>query len=340
MSALDELRRSYADRTSAALEWRDRGGSVFGYVGVDVPRELIEAASLFPLRLAPLPGVDTEEADAILGPGVDVATRAIFAGLLANAYPIDYLLLCHDSDHTVRLYTAIRALGRPALPLWFLDLLHLPREGTTAYDRAAIEALARQLASWGGELALPEAIAEQNRSRTLVRRLGEARHAVAVSSVDALTILGAGTAMRASDFNDLLEAALSEIASRPGGAGTRVHVVGSGHENVDVYAAIDELGAAVVSDEHSWGESVYGGSVDERGDPVEALTRHYRTPRTAKSPDADVVLAWIRRGDDSMAWSLPTLRRRLPMPLVAFERRPYALDDAGREALRRELAVR
>jgi benzoyl-CoA reductase/2-hydroxyglutaryl-CoA dehydratase subunit BcrC/BadD/HgdB len=262
----------------------------------------------------------------------------IFAGLLANAYPIDHLVLCHDSDHTVRLYTAVRALGRPALPVCFVDLLHLPGEPTTTYNRARIEALARQLETWGAELSLASAIAEQNRSRALVRQLGAARRAGAVSSVDALTIIGAGTAIRATDFNELLEVALDELGSpSPDGIGTRVHVVGSGHDIVDVYAALDELGVTVVSDEHNWGESIYAGSVDVECEPLDALTRHYGTRRRADSTEADLVLAWIRRGDDAFAWSLPVVRQHLRIPVLAFERRPYALDDAGREALRSAL---
>jgi hypothetical protein len=72
-------------------------------------------------------------------------------------------------------------------------------------------------------------------------------------------------------------------------------------------------------------------------EPLDALTRHYGTRRRADSTEADLVLAWIRRGDDAFAWSLPVVRQHLRIPVLAFERRPYALDDAGREALRSAL---
>jgi hypothetical protein len=41
----------------------------------------------------------------------------------------------------------------------------------------------------------------------------------------------------------------------------------------------------------------------------------------AKAAAADVVLAWIRAGDDARAWSVPALRAALDLPLVVLDRR-------------------
>ena len=196
MSALDELRAAYRERNAAAARWRAGGGTVVGYVGADVPRELIEAAGHFALRLASV-DVDPRRADRILGPGVDEATRLLLAGLLEGAYPIDRLVLCHDDDHTVRLYTALRMLEIPGLDLWFLDLLHQPRASTDAYDRARL----RELGAWLGDTSsLPDSIAAANRSRALGDRLAVLRRAGGVSGADALALLGAGTALPTSVY--------------------------------------------------------------------------------------------------------------------------------------------
>ena len=287
-----------------------------GYVGLDVPRELIEAAGCTALRLAPVDGVDAGFADRVLGPGVDEATRLVLAGLLEGAYPIDRLVLCHDSDHTVRLYTALRRLGVEA---WFLDLLHEPRPSTEAYNRSRLA----ELGGWLGAGDPADAIRAANRARSAGDRLAALRRTGAVRGPDALALLRAGTALTA----ELVEAARTE----PAAAGKTVVLHGSGHDRDDVYAAIDELGATVVSETHDWGEALLAGRVDEDGDPLDALARHYgRRPR-AEPVAADVSIAWLRRGDAARAWSLP------PVDVVLHDR-PYRLDDEGRAALAEALA--
>ncbi len=43
--------------------------------------------------------------------------------------------------------------------------------------------------------------------------------------------------------------------------------------------------------------------------------------REAETAGADVVLAWIRSGDDARAWGIPALRDALDAPLVVLDRR-------------------
>jgi hypothetical protein len=286
-----------------------------GYVGLDVPCELIEAAGCVALRLAPVDGVDAGFADRVLGPGVDEATRLVLAGLLEGAYPIDRLVLCHDSDHTVRLYTALRRLDREA---WFLDLLHEPRASTEAYDRARLA----ELAEWLGAGDPADAIRAANRAREAGDRLATLRRTGAIRGTDALALLRAGTALTA----ELVEAA----RTRPAAAKT-VLLHGSGHDRDDVYAALEELGASVVGETHDWGEEVLAGRVDEDGDSLGALARHYRRRPRAEPPAADVSIAWLRRGDAARAWSLP------PVDVVLRDR-PHRLDAESRAALESALA--
>jgi len=297
VSALDELRSVYRHRTAS--------GPTVGYVGADVPRELIEAGGSAALRLAPRRDVDTTAADRILGPGVEASVRRVLAGLLEGAYPVERVVLCHDSDHTLRLYTALRRLA-PKIELLFLDLLHLQRPSSLAYSRARIEELAHAL----GSRDVDHAIRTSNRARALGPRLADLRRAGAVAGADALAVLGAGTALPAARYAELLEAALGELA--PDGAPRRsVLLLGSEHADDGVYAALDELGATVVAETHSWGEALLDGRVDESGDPFDALARHYGArPRPAPGP-ADVQIAWVRGGDEPVRWTLPEERRRL-----------------------------
>jgi hypothetical protein len=51
-----------------------------------------------------------------------------------------------------------------------------------------------------------------------------------------------------------------------------------------------------------------------------------------------VQIAWLRRGDESRAWSLPAEQRRLGAPIVTLRSRPYRLDGASRDELQEALA--
>jgi hypothetical protein len=106
---------------------------------------------------------------------------------------------------------------------------------------------------------------------------------------------------------------------------------GSGHDRDDVYAAVEELGATVVAETHDWGEVLLAGRVDEDGDPLDALVRHYtRRPRFGHVA-ADVQLVWLRRGDAGRAWSLAHAG-------AVLRDCPYRLDDEARAALAEALA--
>ena len=88
---------------------------------------------------------------------------------------MDFVLLCHDSDSTVRLFTALRALARtePLPELWFLDLLHLPNETSGAYNGDRVGELLGVLARWSGSPVTIDAIETATRDLDETRRLLE-----------------------------------------------------------------------------------------------------------------------------------------------------------------------
>ena len=89
------------------------------------------------------------------------------------------------------------------------------------------------------------------------------------------------------------------------------------------------------------------GSIDEDGDPLASIARRYQSgsatavrhettaraalvAREADAAGADVVLAWIRTGDDALGWGLPPLRRELEsreIRLVAMDQRGPGTGD-------------
>jgi hypothetical protein len=130
------LRDAYEDRAGVARRWRGAGRPVVGYVGADVPVELVTAAGALPVRLAGNPARDRSLADRYLDP----ASRSILAGLLAGEQELDLLLVSNDCEGSLRLFYAIREMRRlgrePGLPRTHLvDVLHLPHRTTMRYNR-------------------------------------------------------------------------------------------------------------------------------------------------------------------------------------------------------------
>jgi benzoyl-CoA reductase/2-hydroxyglutaryl-CoA dehydratase subunit BcrC/BadD/HgdB len=300
VSALDALVAAYA-RPEVP------GSGVVGYVGDDVPRELIAAAGLHPLRLTGSVPI-TERADAVLGTGVDAPARAILAGLLEGRPRLDFLLLSHDSDATVRLFAALRVLaGTDPIPeLWFLDVLHLPTETTASYNRDRFDGLLDVLGRWSGQPVSDERLAaaaeEAAETRRLLAAVDELRPTMRLRGSEAFAIAGATGVLAAADANRLLEELLADPPQPRPDPSRRVFVTGSTPTGTDLFTTLEAYDFHVVG---------------ERFGRQDART----VADAARTSGADVVLAWIRAGDDARAWSMPPLRAALDLPLVVLDRR-------------------
>jgi benzoyl-CoA reductase/2-hydroxyglutaryl-CoA dehydratase subunit BcrC/BadD/HgdB len=339
VSALATLRAHYADPFAAA---RDAEGCAVGYVGTDVPRELVAAAGLLPIRLRAV-GPASPLADDVLGLRVDAPVRRALGALLDGTLPVDFLVVSHESDSTVRLFTSLRALARddPSRfpPFEFVDLLHLPTQTTADYNLGRVRELATVLETWTGRTidgaAVRVAVAEADETRRLLRGVIALRRGGLLSGSDALAVVGATTAMPAAAVNPLLEALLEETDVPLPAPRRRVYLTGSAHESDAVYRAIEADGSLVVGEDHGFGEALADGAVGGADDGLAAYyglrsalalrndpdARAERIAREAAAAGADVVLAWIRTGDDALAWGLPALRRELAIPLAVLEHR-------------------
>jgi benzoyl-CoA reductase/2-hydroxyglutaryl-CoA dehydratase subunit BcrC/BadD/HgdB len=302
VSALDELVAAYESPSLPAV-------GVVGYLGDDVPRELVAAAGLLPVRLrGSVPS--SERADSILGPGVDAPVRAVLAGLLEGRPRIDFLLLSHDSDSAVRLFTALRVLSRsePLPELWFLDLLHLPTETTASYNHDRLCELLGVLERWSGRPVSDESVAaaaaEAAETRLLLAGVEKLRRAspARLRGSEALAVAGAVATLPAAEANRLLGELLADPPEPLPEPARRVFVTGSALVGTDLFRALEAHGLHVVG-EH------FG-----RHDPAGVAD-------AARAAGAEVVLAWIRSGDDARAWSVPALRDSLDLPLVVLDRR-------------------
>jgi benzoyl-CoA reductase/2-hydroxyglutaryl-CoA dehydratase subunit BcrC/BadD/HgdB len=346
-TSLERLLRHYDQRFPVPAQDRP----VIAYVGHDVPVELVTAAGAVPVRLAGQPGTDVTVGETYLGPGVDRWARSVLTRLLAGEYgPLDRLLVARDCEASLRLFYAIRELRRvdpsSTLPETYLvDLLHLPHWTTTRYNRVRVAELVTVLARWTGARLTPDAIAAaitlHDERRRLLRAVSALRRSdpPRLTGVQALAAYGA--VLPVEEHIQLLR----ELEGATVDGRTRVFLTGSAHDTADVYRGVEEAGHVVVGEDHDWGDLQAIRSV---GEPtLDALVERYQyngptaarasivdraahTARAAVECGADIVVSYVRAGDDAPPWDFPAQAealRAVGVPAVLVDRQEYGTID-------------
>jgi benzoyl-CoA reductase/2-hydroxyglutaryl-CoA dehydratase subunit BcrC/BadD/HgdB len=362
-SALRDLLGAYADRRSTVERWR-RGdaaeagerviGWAIGYVGADVPVELITAVGALPVRLAGDPTADFAQGDLYLGRGVDPMARSILSCLLAGAYgDLDRVLVSRDCEASLRLFYALRELRRvePWLGIpetYLVDLLHLPHRTTMGYNHTRVVQLRERLGDWQGKRvsdeSLAAAIAVHDEQRRLLAEVAELRRCTParLSGSEFLAIVGAGTATPAEEYVGMLRRLLAESEKLDERQGTRVFLTGSGHDTPDVYQAVEGEGYIIVGEDHDWGDLLFERRV---GSPtLGALVERYQfngpaaprasirdraghTAMAAARCSAEVLIAYVREADEAPLWDFEAQRRAAGLPAVLLKRQTYGRID-------------
>lgn len=362
-AALAALTTHATDRTAAAREWHAQGRPVVGYVGADVPVELLTAAGMLPVRLAGSPGFDNGAGERYLGRGLDPAVSSILSRLLAHDYgQLDGLVVSRDCEASLRLFYAIRELRRvePATvlpPTHLVDVLHLPHHTTTRYVLAKVRQLRATLESWAGhriaESDLTRAIASHDRLRDLLTEVAQLRRRrpSRLTGTQALAVVAATTTLPVERAVELVERLLAEVGSLREVGGTRVFLTGSSHDCPAVYAALESAGLLIVGEDHDWGDLLFhrrvGGVTElalaeryQHNGPSAARAsiqrRAAHTAAAAQACHAQAVLSYVRLHDDGPPWDFPAQRAATRLPAVSLQRQPYgALDtDAATVAAR------
>ena len=166
------------DPLKAARTHRDAGGRVVGFVGPDVPVELILAAGSFPLQLPATAQGTGSIGDAYFEPSFAPAVRSIAEQWLAGAFDfIDAVVLARTDDSAQRLFyymSELHRLGRISGPKPLLyDLAKIQRDTSAQHSLAATRTLADTLGV--NEDALCHAIDKRNRRRRLFAEADRAR---------------------------------------------------------------------------------------------------------------------------------------------------------------------
>lgn len=279
------------------------------------------------------------------------ATAALAAALLSGTLGwIDFLVIGRDREDYTRLFYLLRELRRSGsapelVPVAFFDLLRLPSRTSARYNRQRAAELTAVLAGWAGRPVTPSdlagaAEAERERAHSFggIQAL-RTRPQPAITGTDALAAALAARVLPADQLRPLLDAALASGRAEPAVTGTgpaaRVFLAGSATDDLTVYECLEDLGIAIVGEDHEWGDN--GGEYPQATrDPLDGIVDRYQfahggaaraglrdrvlaTVDRVRAAGADGVLYLLGPHDEAARWELPALREQLGrgIPLVS-----------------------
>jgi hypothetical protein len=355
MSSLEiSVNDALTDPTAPARAVQRAGGRVIGFVGADVPVELIVAADAFPLLLpAQAPG-PTPRADAYLEPSFAPLERSIAEQWLRGSFDfLESVVFSRAHDSAQRLYYYLCELQRRKLcggpqPLLY-DLAKISRPSSADYTHGATQRLAQRLGTRTDTLSA--SIALRNRRRELLRQLqGRRRQTAAPSGALVERIGRAADCCDANQFDQALAQWLA--VAQPEHVGPRLVLAGSAPADARLHEAVERAGGLVVAEVGDHALERLGAPIVCDGDPMAALSRHYHalpygsrasTDRAlellgqVRATRAQAVIFWLLEEEEAAIWDFPAQQRQLRehgIPMLALTRCRWDTSDGALDSVR------
>lgn len=286
--------QAWAKPEEQALRWRDQGGRVMGVFWDYVPEEIIHAAGFLPYRI--LGSTENiSEADRYMPTYVCVLMRSALDQALRGGYSfLDGLVVAPLWCEAMK---PLYELWRTHAPSPFMEALDLPGitepAGFPYFEREIIR-FKEALEEWTRREITPQALAASvrlyNEGRQLLVRLFHLRqgHLSGLASTEwAQVVLSSMVMPKEEHIRHLarLVRALESLPEDEGAGPLRLHVTGTMVVDLNLFRAIDEVGAAVTSDDLYTGTRWYWDLVDENLPPLDGIVQRYwaKFPCSARS---------------------------------------------------------
>jgi benzoyl-CoA reductase subunit C len=262
--------------------WKQGGGRVIGYSCLIAPLELLEAAGLLPYRIKALGSAVTELADAEMSLyNCSFCRSCLQLGLDGTYSFLDGVIETNGCDHMRAMFENWQHRVEPPF-FHYLKAPHDSRKNALDYFRGGLELLKRDLEEHFGveitEESLERAMRERAEVRELWRELSGLREQErpAVSGAEALALEVRGSSMTAKDFAGLLRRFIEERRGAPGREPqARLMFCGPATDEVEWFAELEEMGAAVVADTLCFGTRNFMPEPPSEGEVMDRLARGY-----------------------------------------------------------------
>jgi benzoyl-CoA reductase subunit C len=284
MSALEELLTLPGRKENPYVkEWKARGGRVVGVTCSYAPEEIVYAAGLLPYRMEARGVTETGLADIYMHRFNCTYARCMLEAGLSGQYDfLDGFCFLNGCEQIRRIYE----IWDKALNTDYLYMVTVPHSLSDAgleWHREEIYNFKEKLMTDFGvrctNADLENAIKVYNESRRMIEELYDLRKSkeVPVSGSDALRILLSAGIMPRDKYNSLLREALVEIREKKGDSAykARLMVGGSALDDPQLLEIIEGLGGVVVTDSLCFGSRHFLNTVDEDGDPLDAIAKRY-----------------------------------------------------------------
>jgi len=288
-----EFYEAYRNKHKLAEGWKRSGKRIFGYFCNYTPEELICAAGAIPVRIRGS-AENVELADAHMPSFCCSFMRSALDQALKGRYNyLDGVVFPKTCDMTRGMYSIWSRNVK--LPYYY----SLPVPGKT--NDAAVEFFIQELNLFKESLekytgqkisddSLRKAIKVYNENRKLLREVYKLQlkdnHALSASQIFGINM--AGLIMPKEEHNAMLQKLLQNVPApkaTPDGT-VRLMLAGNTFENIEVLQAIEECGGDVVIDDIDIGTRYFWATVDEKQEPLKALSERYlrKIPCPCKHP--------------------------------------------------------
>jgi benzoyl-CoA reductase/2-hydroxyglutaryl-CoA dehydratase subunit BcrC/BadD/HgdB len=327
-----------------------QGTRVIGYVGDEIPVELILAAGAVPVRLMARPDTPTQLADRYIEPSFSPESRSIADQWLQGRFDaVEAVIFPRTEDSWQRLYyylCELQRAGRCAGPKPLLcDLPKVVRPTSHAHAVDSMRQLAAELNV--DEARLPDAMTRVASRRALVADIAAARSETPPprgsescrAALAALHVWSDGVSTPVREWLDTCD--------RPGFQ-RRIVLVGSRPVDHRIHAAVERAGACIVGEIN---ESTGLNEATAAAAPtLEALAAYYHENSTrsrarlrsseviraqVESLRVDAAIIWMIEEDTGIAWELPQLKRSLQqsgIPTLVLSRQLWAAEASALDA--------
>jgi hypothetical protein len=298
---------------------------VIGYVGADVPVELILAARARPVRLRGRANMSTASADRFVEASFSDSARCIAEQWVAGELDaLQAVIFSRSDDSAQRLYYYLCELQRTGQcggpePLLF-DIAGIQRTSSAAYTFESTRKLAASLGSIAEQL--PRAIDQVRRRFHLLNRLAEQRAMDQIPGAFAHRVLRAAESAWTPEFDERFEQWLDSLQATT--AYRRLVLIGSEPADEQLHEASEAAGATFIAEinEASHVDHV----AHAHDDPLSAIaTRCHRRVHDAeallrsadaltsrlRSLRADGAVLWLQASDTGLAWEVPRIEHAL-----------------------------
>jgi hypothetical protein len=325
-----------------------RNERIIGYVGEDVPVELILAANAVPLRVRGAANAPTPRADRYLESAFMPELRAVAELWLTGALDfLDAVVLSRADDSAQRLYYYMcelqhRGICGGPLPLLY-DVGTLPRQTSRAHTLESTRRLAAALGANLTETALQRVA---RRERLLDRVRARRTDAAPLAGSIAWRVQQASGYDWRAEFDDAAERWIETAPSLSGPR--RILLAGDLPPDERLHLAVEAAGGSIVAE---LVESC-GPARVAHANPLVTIADYFQQRRSvavsmrmnpswlvdsARAVRADAVVAWLIEEDESLPWEIPRQMQSLAaagIPALLLSRQQWRATDETLSQLR------